>query len=141
MRVVDESVLDLFRGRMKCGICLRSRDCEPHHSTCKGMGGGRRLDVRFLLLGVCRECHTKIHAGKITREEVLAMISDRETMPVEDIVLQKDLFLRAPKECGLCHRCGGRGKYSLLGKVFLACGVCLGSGIIDQNGEPWEPTS
>lgn len=144
MRVVSEEMLDRFRGAGKCEICLLWCNArEPHHCFAKGHGSGRRLDVSFNLIGLGSPqgafrcvCHGLIHAGSISREEVLTVIAAREGMSIEDIESQVYLLRRAPKECVLCPRCGGRGgKY---GAVPMPCGLCIGSGILNQFGEPWE---
>jgi len=82
VRIIDEAVLDLFRG-VACEICGRPGSSEPHHVSARGMGSGKRLDVAINLLAVCRRCHTHIESGNIRRRVVLAVVADRERMTVD----------------------------------------------------------
>ena len=64
MKIKDEKTLDLYRGPGFCewcrNWCVRR---EPDHIECKGMGGGRRLDIHVNLLALgssldLHPCHT-----------------------------------------------------------------------------------
>lgn len=105
MRVVDDSVLALFRVG-PCEWCGRSGPTDPHHALYKrGMGGGSRLDHRFNLVALCRgyhrgqwvSCHDEAEAGRITRADCLAVIAAREGVLQEEIEEELRRIRRLPK--------------------------------------------
>ena len=91
MKIEDEKLLATFRGPGRCELCGKGcKSREPHHVTAKGMGGGKRLDIRLNILSVgstpafeC-ECHTRIDT-KAGQERCWRIISEREGVPVETI--------------------------------------------------------
>lgn len=105
MKIVNESVLDLFRGHGRCELCHRSCTArEPHHIWAKGIGGGGRLDVRINLVALgataswqC-ECHTRIHNGGLKRDELLIIVALREGITTAMIVDRINELRRLPKE-------------------------------------------
>jgi hypothetical protein len=98
MIIVDEKLLDRdFRGRQVCLLCGKRRECEPEHWVCRGHGGGRRLDISINLLAVDRGCHTKIHAGDISKFEVQRAIAKRENINVVTVYCAVWHFLRLSK--------------------------------------------
>jgi hypothetical protein len=98
MIIVDEKLLDRdFRGRHTCGLCGKTRTCEPEHWKCRGLGGGSRLDISINLLAVDRECHTKVHAGSISKEAVQKEIAGREGLTMSEIEDTVWHFLRLSK--------------------------------------------
>jgi len=58
---VPEDVICEFCGDMAQDI---------HHITPKGMGGNPNADCIENLIGLCRPCHDKAHAGVITEDEL-----------------------------------------------------------------------
>lgn len=58
-----------------CEYCGRQATGEPHHIFTVGSGGG---DVEYNLIQLCYSCHTKTHAGHIQRDELLAIVAERE---------------------------------------------------------------
>lgn len=99
MQIIDEAVLDQFRGVGRCEICQRPQAVrDPHHVMGKGMGGSSQLDIRINLLAVCRWCHVRIHGGNIKREEVLKIVARREQTTPD--LIEKELYrlIRTPKE-------------------------------------------
>jgi hypothetical protein len=83
VRIVDPDMLDLFR-LMRCEYCKRPcrYPTHPHHVFGRGFGGGTRLDIRVNLIGLCGpwdgNCHGLVHAGKVLRCNLLAVIAARE---------------------------------------------------------------
>jgi 5-methylcytosine-specific restriction endonuclease McrA len=52
-----------------CEFCSEPA-VDIHHITAKGMGGNPKADCIENLIGLCRDCHDKAHAGLITKEEL-----------------------------------------------------------------------
>ena len=84
MKIVDKKLLDGFREAWRCEWCDKPTPsgCDPHHIYSRGAG---RLDVRINLIALCREDHQAVHAGKISREDLLAIVARREGCLPEDI--------------------------------------------------------
>lgn len=99
MRIVDETLLDVFRQSPRCEWCrlLTPTGCDPHHIHAKGFGGGGRLDVAINLIALCRECHTLVHGGFILRRCLLAIVAQREGRLQDDIEAEIMLLRRLPK--------------------------------------------
>ena len=51
---------------------------DIHHIAAKGMGGNPKADCIENLIGLCRSCHDKAHAGAITKDELYETISYKE---------------------------------------------------------------
>ena len=104
MKIVDEKMLDLFRGEGRCELCGKTcKVREPHHVLARGMGGGRRLDIRLNLiaLGSTRnyecQCHSNVDSERgLCRS--LAAIAKRENVPVNDISDVWFFILRLDKD-------------------------------------------
>lgn len=62
MRIVDEAILQVFRGR-PCELCNMPAPSDPHHVEPCGMDNGKRLDVALNLISLCRECHQNVQEG------------------------------------------------------------------------------
>jgi hypothetical protein len=80
MNVVDEKVLDRFRGPGKCEWCghLRKR-LDAAHIFTRGAG---RLDLPINLVGLCHWCHVCHHNGATpTRAQLLVVAAIREGWP------------------------------------------------------------
>lgn len=92
MNIIDEPLLDAFRSKRRCELCLEKiSGAEPHHVYGKGMGGARRFDVRINLIALCTECHHAFHYGRIERAEMLEVVAAREkTTPqaIEEAIWQ-----------------------------------------------------
>ena len=43
---------------------------DIHHITPKGMGGNPKADCIENLIGLCRSCHDKAHAGEISKDDL-----------------------------------------------------------------------
>lgn len=105
MIIRDEKLLDFFRGAGACELC--GKGCmrrEPHHVIAKGMGGGRRLDIRINIVAVgsspgmeC-QCHNNVDTAS-EKSRCLRIIAERERTTVEAIeaatafILDLDKFL------------------------------------------------
>lgn len=65
MTIEDLAVLALFRAREQCEYCRRimKTGLDPNHVIQKGVGGGKRLDVKENLVSLCRRCHMAYHSG------------------------------------------------------------------------------
>ena len=55
-----------------CEYCAEPA-VDIHHIIPKGMGGNPKADCIENLIGLCRSCHDKAHAGEITQEELLEL--------------------------------------------------------------------
>lgn len=87
MRVINEALLARFRQAYRCEWCrkLTLSGCDPHHIFSRGAG---RLDVAINLISLCRVCHGLVHAGEITREDLLAIVATREGVSQDWIVTE-----------------------------------------------------
>jgi hypothetical protein len=96
--IKDEPLLATFRGR-RCEWCGKGRS-EPHHVFSRGAG---RLDVRINLIALCAaftggdNCHASVHAGVITRSDLLAEVARREATTPEAIVAEIHRLRQLPK--------------------------------------------
>ena len=52
-----------------CWIC-QGQAVDVHHIDAKGMGGNKDADDIENLVALCRDCHSKAHAGLITKEQL-----------------------------------------------------------------------
>lgn len=85
--IKDDAVLAEFRKAGPCEWCgLKCSRRDPHHIFARGMGGGRRLDLRTNLVGLCRPCHDRAHDGEIGKEALVVIVAKREQMKPSDIV-------------------------------------------------------
>lgn len=103
MKIINPDILAEFRSQRRCEICGKAGSVEPHHVMRKGIGGGSTKDVRINLLGVCRDDHTRLHAGTLVidgclwdTERQLLEISARECEHVDDIVAVLNLIDMIP---------------------------------------------
>lgn len=71
---------------------------EVHHLFAKGMGGGGRIDMPYNLIGLCGLCHFRLHTGKITRQELLDFVAERENTTPEWITSEIYRLRRLPKD-------------------------------------------
>lgn len=88
MIVIDEDCLDRFRSASPCEWCKKPQNRrEPHHAiAARGMGGGGRIDVPENLIGLCIECHAKVHAGRIIKADLVAVIAARMGKLQDDVI-------------------------------------------------------
>lgn len=88
MKLVNEKLLDLFRGDGPCEWCRRWSYCRhAAHVFSRGQGGAFRLDHRLNIVSLCWQCHGNHHAGrKPTRGDLLVLISGRERVPLERLI-------------------------------------------------------
>ncbi len=88
MRVVDEDCLNVFREKPRCELCGRAlyARAHPHHIHSRGAG---RLDIPINLVSlggyVDCNCHGAVHAGKVTRDALIAIAARREGYTVEEV--------------------------------------------------------
>jgi hypothetical protein len=97
--IKDEHLLAEFRAKTDCERCKRwcPGELDVHHVFARGMGGGKRLDVRINLLGLCRWCHHDFHSGRISRRELLDLVACREQRRPGSIVTEIYRLRRQPK--------------------------------------------
>ena len=90
MIIKDELLLAEFRAKSHCERCKRwcPGELDPHHVFARGIGGGKRLDVRINLLSLCRWCHADHHTGRISRRELVALVAHREQRQPETLVTE-----------------------------------------------------
>jgi hypothetical protein len=86
--VVDEALLDSFRGPGVCSWCRKwVRRLDAAHVEPKGMGGWARIDLAINVLSLCRLCHQSHHDGnEPEREQLLATVAKREDLLQGEIV-------------------------------------------------------
>lgn len=94
MKIVDDALLLDFRLTFRCEVCKKARDVDPHHVFSRGSG---RLDIAINLISLCRGCHNLTHAGKVKREQILAIVARREGWTPEDIEIEIWRLRRLPK--------------------------------------------
>jgi hypothetical protein len=117
MRLVNESLLDCFRGPGVCDVCgKRVSNREPHHILCKGMGSASRIDHPWNILATCAafsggsDCHARIHMAtltvngrRLTREDLWEIVSRREGVTFEEVENLMFEIKRAPKGADVKH--------------------------------------
>ena len=109
MRIVNEKLLDQFRTSGRCEWCGRRCDKrEPHHASARGMGGGKRLDIRsnLMAVGFSRSllcpCHNALENGGKVRDGIAyEVIAEREGTTPEAMEDVRNLFRRMPKAVNL----------------------------------------
>ncbi len=100
----NESILKDFRGPGQCGWCARwCNHRQAAHLVAKGMGGGKRLDIRINLISLgcafCCNCHGKSHNGERPMYcDLLAVVAAREQTTQDQIEREVAALLRAPKK-------------------------------------------
>lgn len=82
MIIIDDNLLARVRQAGACAHCHKRRPLDPHHLFGRGAAGGKRLDVRFLLVAVCRPCHDR--AAEL-HPFLLAVVARRFGVTVADI--------------------------------------------------------
>jgi hypothetical protein len=98
MIIIDEKVLDWFRGKTHCEWCsLACVRPDPHHVFGRGIGGGTRLDIMINLIALCRACHGECHNGQISRSDLLAVVCQREGL-LQSQIVEKIWELRRQKK-------------------------------------------
>lgn len=102
MKIIDEKLLNRFRGPGPCELCgewFASR--QAHHFYFKrGMGGGSRLDVAINIAGVCGLCHNMAETGRSVeaiKQALLNKVAAREGRKPEDIVAELTKLKWSPK--------------------------------------------
>ena len=80
-RVKDRKTIQACR-KPYCERCRRATAIEPHHVFTVGSGGG---DVPINLIQLCTDCHIAAHAGGVERDELLALIADREGVTADEV--------------------------------------------------------
>ena len=103
MRIVDENLLERVRLGGQCCWCRRrtTQKLDPAHIIATGMGGGRRLDHPWNVVGLCRECHNQHHAGHRPLPcDLFLMVAHREGMLQEDIERELYRILQLPRSIG-----------------------------------------
>lgn len=86
MKVIDKDLLKRFREKTQCEFCgVQSHDgMDPAHIFSRGAG---RIDVSPNIVALCRECHTRSHAGgEPNKQQLLAIAAAREGLDVDEIV-------------------------------------------------------
>jgi 5-methylcytosine-specific restriction endonuclease McrA len=71
-RIIDKELLKKKDGY--CKYCGKWGYTENHHIKSKASGGN---DEESNIIELCRECHTRVHAGNISREELYKMVEGR----------------------------------------------------------------
>lgn len=77
MKIVNKELLDEVR-KGSCELCGCGGPCDPHHLFERGAGGGNRLDVRWNLIALCRECHQAVQGQKSRLWELCFLVIRRE---------------------------------------------------------------
>jgi hypothetical protein len=88
VKVIDDNLLRQFREKTTCEWCHRyfPQGLDPHHYFfARGTGQHKRLDHRFNLVALDRDCHNKAGAGNISRWQLLEIVAKREGISAVDI--------------------------------------------------------
>jgi hypothetical protein len=83
-RIKSTSTVDACR-KPFCEVCGGFWHPVPHHIYSVGARNG---DIPVNLISLCVECHTKAHAGKLTRNYLLTLTAVREGMDVDSAVAE-----------------------------------------------------
>jgi 5-methylcytosine-specific restriction endonuclease McrA len=59
-----------------CEVCSATA-VDIHHIDPKGMGGRKSADYIENLIALCRNCHEAAHAGKISKERLKEITTER----------------------------------------------------------------
>jgi 5-methylcytosine-specific restriction endonuclease McrA len=80
MLVKDVDVMiDMHDEIRHCEVCDRTDGpFECHHIWSRGMGGGGRLDIRWNLIILCRDCHALAHKHTLSKRTLWGIASERE---------------------------------------------------------------
>lgn len=99
VRVVNESLLDLFRKSGNCENCTKWCDRrEPHHHRGRGQGA-MRIDLAINLVALCLECHHSAHfSSDPSRAKLLAIIAKREKRTEESINLEMAILRKKSRK-------------------------------------------
>jgi hypothetical protein len=84
MKLVDEPLLDEFRGPGVCELCqVKVRDRRPHHLMSRGAG---RVDIRCNLAALCFICHRAVHDNYEAKVKLWKIVEKREgKTPCRDV--------------------------------------------------------
>lgn len=91
MKIINKPLLRSYHSKGTCELCGKvCQKCEPHHIVARGMGGGRRLDVRCNLIrvGSSRHFQCQCHSLIDTKEgyrRCLEVSAKREGCKPEEI--------------------------------------------------------
>lgn len=99
MTIIDNDLLADFRMSPKCEYCGKYTPSggHVHHIEARGMGSGKRLDVRENLIFLCAvPCHQDVHDGRILRCDLLAVVAMRESKTQDQIERMIYELLRTP---------------------------------------------
>lgn len=80
-RIKDRKAIKAARKNF-CERCGCYAGIEPHHIFTVGSGGG---DVSYNLVQLCTCCHIGAHSGNIQRDELLAIVAEREGMSADEV--------------------------------------------------------
>ena len=80
-RIKDRRAIKAARKNF-CERCGRYAGIEPHHIFTVGSGGG---DVSYNLVQLCTCCHIGAHSGNVQRDELLAIVAEREGMSADEV--------------------------------------------------------
>ncbi len=81
-RLTDKKAIKAAR-KPYCERCGARASGENHHVVTRGAGGP---DHALNLIQLCQTCHTKAHAGNISKQELFEIIAKREGVPVQDVI-------------------------------------------------------
>jgi 5-methylcytosine-specific restriction endonuclease McrA len=82
-RLVNPTAVEAVRARDPyCQVCGKART-EVHHIHTRGAGGD---DVPENLIGLCRECHNRVHAGNgLTPDDLRRILRDKYGFVYRDL--------------------------------------------------------
>lgn len=83
MKLIDDDLLREFRESSSCEYCGKRTPggTDPAHIFSRGAG---RVDIRENLVSLCRECHTRSHAGGEPNKETLLAIAAKREKTTQD---------------------------------------------------------
>jgi len=83
-RIRNRALLKAMREEIPyCERCGKPGHGGMHHIRYKSQGGG---DVRENLVRLCYECHKGIHDARYSRNDLIAIVAEREGKTCLDIV-------------------------------------------------------
>lgn len=90
MIILNPALLSEFSRTALCEHCgCYARRMEAHHLTCRGFGGGQRMDVPWNLIALCNHldnnCHDRAQRRIIPQEDILEIVATREGTTAETV--------------------------------------------------------
>lgn len=98
MVIIDKDLLAFFRRQGRCEWTGKRGPVDPNHIVPRGVGSGKRLDIRLNLIAMNRAAHDEYHAGQILQAELVLIVCQREKCLQRDWWSVMRWLRRLPKD-------------------------------------------